>query len=123
MIVVRWFLSRQTRIAQAENFAIRKAPLRLPAEGQILVRNERIAATPKGRRRTNRHCQIAMPGKSVRSQGESLSRKLCWLSFSRSEMTYQAKPGAGRALQAGASSPASVAGAALSERGVVGIAV
>jgi hypothetical protein len=39
-------VSRPTGIAQAENFAIREAPIVPPAEGQILVRNEFLSVEP-----------------------------------------------------------------------------
>ncbi len=39
-------VSRPTGIAQAENFAIRKATVVSPAEGQILVRNEFLSVEP-----------------------------------------------------------------------------
>ena len=39
-------VSRPTGIAQAENFAIREAPVVAPAEGQILVRNEFLSVEP-----------------------------------------------------------------------------
>lgn len=39
-------VSRPTRVAQAENFAIRDAPLRAPVEGQILVRNNFLSVEP-----------------------------------------------------------------------------
>jgi hypothetical protein len=100
----------------------------LPAKAEIFAgpgrgRSTRGFSRSKGRRRTNRHCQIAIPGKSVRSQGESPDRRLYWLSFSRSERTYQAKPGA-RAGSLGWRHLAGLRrGAALFERGVVGIAV
>ena len=39
-------VSRPTGVAQAENFAIREAPVAAPAEGQILVRNEFLSVEP-----------------------------------------------------------------------------
>jgi NADPH-dependent curcumin reductase len=39
-------VSRPTGVAQAENFAIREAPVGSPAEGQILVRNEFLSVEP-----------------------------------------------------------------------------
>jgi len=39
-------VSRPTGIAQAENLAIREAPVVAPAEGQILVRNEFLSVEP-----------------------------------------------------------------------------
>src|SRR5271166_5398349 len=39
-------VSRPTGVAQAENFAIREVPVALPAEGQILVRNEFLSVEP-----------------------------------------------------------------------------
>ena len=39
-------VSRPPGIAQAENFAIRKATVVSPAEGQILVRNEYLSVEP-----------------------------------------------------------------------------
>jgi len=39
-------VSRPTGVAQAENFAIREAPVTSPAEGQILVRNEFLSVEP-----------------------------------------------------------------------------
>jgi hypothetical protein len=39
-------VSRPIGIAQAENFAIREAPVVLPAEGQILARNEFLSVEP-----------------------------------------------------------------------------
>ena len=39
-------VSRPVGIAQAENFAIRDAPVVSPAEGQILVRNEFLSVEP-----------------------------------------------------------------------------
>jgi NADPH-dependent curcumin reductase CurA len=39
-------VSRPGGVAQAENFAIREAPVAAPAEGQILVRNEFLSVEP-----------------------------------------------------------------------------
>jgi hypothetical protein len=39
-------VSRPIGIGQAENFAIREAPVVLPAEGQILARNEFLSVEP-----------------------------------------------------------------------------
>jgi NADPH-dependent curcumin reductase CurA len=39
-------VSRPAGVAQAENFAIREAPVAAPAEGQILVRNEFLSVEP-----------------------------------------------------------------------------
>jgi NADPH-dependent curcumin reductase CurA len=43
------FVSRPTGIAQAENFAIREAPVAPPAEGQILAPNEFLSVEPATR--------------------------------------------------------------------------
>src|SRR5208283_3520530 len=39
-------VSRPTGVAQAENFAIREAPVVPPREGQLLVRNEFLSVEP-----------------------------------------------------------------------------